>query len=397
MPPARPPPSRRWRRLPELESDVDWTALPVPPTELRCAIVLPARNESALLPIALQAIAEQRHVPFEYEVIVLANNCSDDTAARARSFAANCRACAVHVVEVAWPAELANVGRARRALMEEATQRVQRAGSLRGLVISTDADTRVAPDWLRATAAAIDAGADAVGGRIVPELDDGLTATAKRLVRLDDAHRIWRTRLESLVDPDPADPWPRHHQHFGASLAVTAEAYRAVGGQPLVPYLEDEALVRVLRLEDKRIRHCPQVRVHTSARLDGRAEVGLSWQLREWSTRAAGASGPLVADPAHEARRWAQRRLARQLWRRARLSRERAEPGAIGAIEALAGELHIDRHGLAERVSDASSFGRLWDGIEQQCEPIAAHALPMDLALRQLRHLLRGQRTAPAR
>jgi len=129
------------------------------------------------------------------------------------------------VVEVKWPAAIANVGRARRALMDVASQRLLDAGTAHGIIISTDADTRVATDWLAATVPAIDAGADAVGGRIVTEVDDALPATAQRLMRLDDRYRLWRERLACLIDPDPGDPWPRHHQHFGASLAVTETAY----------------------------------------------------------------------------------------------------------------------------------------------------------------------------
>ena len=39
----------------------------------------------------------------------------------------------------------------------------------------------------------------------------------------------------ALLDSVFHDPWPRHYQHFGASLAVTADAYRRAGGLPPVP------------------------------------------------------------------------------------------------------------------------------------------------------------------
>ena len=375
-----------------LQGTVDWSALAAPQAGLRCVVVLPARNEAALLPGALQAIAAQRDVSFPYEVIVLANNCSDDTAARARGFADTCTSCSVHVVDVAWPGALANVGRARRALLDVASQRVSSAATPPGIIVSTDADTSVADDWLAATAAAIDAGADAVGGRIDTALDNDLPVAVRRLVRLDDTYRTWRAWLESLVDPDPADPWPRHHQHFGASLAVTAHAYRAVGGQPLVPFLEDEALVRALRLEDKSVRHSPRVRVRTSARLDGRAEVGLSWQLREWSRRATEGGSPPVADPAIEAAHWAHRRRARALWREA----NSAQGPGFEHITELAEAMRIDRRWLTERVAAASPFGRLWDDIERQqlaaSQPPRDTSLPMAEALRKLRRMVRAQR-----
>ena len=64
---------------------------------------------------------------------------------------------------------------------------------------------------------------------------------------LDVGYRLLRSQLESLLDPDPADPWPRHYQMFGASLALTAEIYERVGGLPVLPSLEDVALYRTLK------------------------------------------------------------------------------------------------------------------------------------------------------
>jgi len=38
--------------------------------------------------------------------------------------------------------------------------------------------------------------------------------------------------IDCLVTPDPADPWPRHNEDSGASIAVTRAAYRRTGGIP---------------------------------------------------------------------------------------------------------------------------------------------------------------------
>ena len=377
------------------EGDVDWSGLLLPRAGLRCVIVIPARNESLLLPRALAAIAAQRGVSFGHEVIVLANNCNDDTAAVARQVARTCRSCPIHVVEAQWPTAIANVGRARQALMEVASARVTDSHASRGMIVSTDADTCVADDWLARTACAIDAGVDAVGGRIVPTVDAALPAAAWHLMRLDDLYRSWRERLQCLIDPDPADPWPRHHQHFGASLAVTARAYRAVGGLPLVPFLEDEALVRELRLDDRSIRHAPDVRVRTSARLDGRAEVGLSWQLREWSRQLPDGLGPRVIDPVIEADRWALRRGLRTLWRDAR----RQSPAATAtaeSVEQAADALQIDPEWLTARLGSTRTFGRLWEDIELVRKTAPSFGqdrlVPMEDALHALRQLVRAQR-----
>ena len=220
-------------------------------------------------------------------MLVLANNCTDATAALARQQAHRWPQLALHVAEIILPAPQAHVGRARRLLMDEACARLELADGT-GIIASTDADTRVAPTWVAAIVAEVAAGADAVGGRIRTEYEEAVADDQPRLRSLrriqthDAAYRLLCARLEHAIDPAPADPWPRHHQHFGASLAITARAYRRVGGLPEVRFLEDEALCQRLRQHDLALRHSPHVQVLTSARREGRVEVGLSWQLREW-------------------------------------------------------------------------------------------------------------------
>ena len=92
--------------------------------------------------------------------------------------------------------------------------------------------------------------------------------------------------MESILDPDDADPWPRHLEHFGASLACTPEVYARSGGVPPIKPLEDVAFIDALRKVGARIRHCPDTHIFTSARLHGRAEIGLSGQLRQWQEEA---------------------------------------------------------------------------------------------------------------
>ncbi len=78
-----------------------------------------------------------------------------------------------------------------------------------------------------------------------------------------------------------------HHQFSGASLAVTARTYRAVGGLPIGEALEDEALERALEDGGIPILRSRRVRVTTSARTDGRASRGLARDLAlgDWRAR----------------------------------------------------------------------------------------------------------------
>ncbi|GAA4010077.1 glycosyltransferase [Hymenobacter fastidiosus] len=349
-----------------------WRVAALPRPGLQASIVIPAKDEAENLPQTLAALAAQTDPagrplsPEAYEVIVLANNCHDQTAAVARRFAAAHPNFVLHVAELTLPTAEAHVGRARRLLMDEACRRLELEPGGAGILLSTDADTRVAPTWLAANQAELlTHHADAVGGRILtPHAND---RPAERRYHLrDTAYRLLRARLEDQLDPDPADPWPRHHQHFGASFAITARAYRRVGGLPAVAYLEDEALYQALRRHDLRVRHSPLVRAFTSDRHEGRVEVGLSWQLREWAALHEQRREPLVEGAAQLAATWRGRRQVRQLWQTAAPSvlPPRILPDA--ATQQVALRLGVAGADLSRQLLRTTTFGELWEWVQQE-------------------------------
>ncbi|MCI1189353.1 glycosyltransferase [Hymenobacter sp. DH14] len=363
--------------------------LPLPRAGLRISVIIPAKDEVANLPATLAALAAQttfagHQLPADsYEVIVLANNCLDDTANLVRRQARQFPGLVLHVAELCLPGEHAHVGRARRLLMDEACARLERVGQPAGIIASTDADTRVAPTWLVAIQAEIAAGADAVGGRIMTEdeaLDQPDLIQLQRLQSRDAAYRLLCARLEDLLDPTAADPWPRHHQHFGASLALTARAYRRVGGLPAVRFLEDEALCRQLRRHDLTLRHSPHVQVLTSARRDGRVEVGLSWQLREWLQLSQQQREPQVDNPVQLARQWQLRRQLRACWASA--------PGA--ETDALLTRLGVPAAAVLAQMSNCATFGELWEWALVHSPSLAVAAVPLSEALLVLPRLIRA-------
>ncbi|MEO6363895.1 MAG: glycosyltransferase family A protein [Caldimonas sp.] len=372
-----------------------WESLPAPDPGLRAVVVVPARNEAAHLPMSLAALARQVDAsgkPLDrtsFEVVVFANNCDDESASSARRFADRHPELRLHVVEATLAPPQANIGFVRRQLMDEAARRLESIARHDGAILSTDADTRVAPDWLAATWAELDKGADAVGGRILTDASVHPSASALRIRRIDAAHALLRSRLASLLDPEPFDPWPRHHQHFGASLAVTARAYRLAGGVPDVPYLEDDALVRALERAGMRVRRSPHVRVVTSSRLDGRAAVGLSWQLRQWAEAPPDHSGPLVESPLRYARALSVRAVLRQAWTGAgrRLHPRRLAADLDARLGVASGT--VERAALA-----AETFGALWQDLDRRrvSESVEPEAqIAMSEALVVLRVLIRHQ------
>jgi hypothetical protein len=360
--------------------------LPPPHRALRACIVIPAKDEAAQLPATLAALAAQVDLHGQalpacsFEVIVLANNCHDATAGTVRAQARQLPGLQLHVAELSLPPAQAHVGRARRLLMDEACARLEQVGQPAGLILSTDADTRVAPDWLAATLAAIAAGAEAVGGRILTQPGEQATLAAVRHTQLRDAaYHLLRARLESQLDPAPADPWPRHHQHFGASLALTARAYRRVGGLPELRYLEDEALWQALQRHDVPVRHSPAVRVFTSGRHEGRVEVGLSWQLRQWATLHQQQAEPLVDCPAQLAALWRARRQLRAAW------------AGRAALEATTAQtLKLGFRDLSALLRQTPTFGQLWEEVLalRRAAGLTIASLPLSLALAGLRLLV---------
>ena len=260
-------------------------------TGCRACVTIPARNEEATLPACLDALAFQQDIsgkrlgPSIFEVLLLLNNCTDASGAVARAWQDRHPEVGLHVVERDLPDEQAHAGWARRLLMDTAWQRLEGLEhGQRGVILATDADSVVAPDWIARTLAAIDQGADAVGGAICLQ-DEGLRslpAQVQTCYRQDRRYAELVAQLDALLDPQAGDPWPRHADHFGSSLACTAEAYALAGGMPAVSALEDEAFVDALRRANLCLRHDPAVRVYTAARLRGRAKVGFAGQLRLW-------------------------------------------------------------------------------------------------------------------
>lgn len=274
-------------------------------SNMKACVVVPAKNEEELLPSALQALAEQKTLdgmPLShelYEVLLLINNSADRSFQAASSFRRLYPTFRLHVIERNFDDAKAHIGHVRRLLMDEACARLQSAGVSNGSILSTDADTRVAPNWICRNLEEIEKGVDAVGGRIVvlPCEQASLDGCTQALYRYDHLYARLVCWVEDRWDPEAHDPWPRHHHHFGASLAITPHAYQRAGRLPPRRVLEDIALYDTLVRRDFRIRHANTVRVFTSARISGRTRFGLSRQLHDWQERGRPAHRVRVESP----------------------------------------------------------------------------------------------------
>ncbi len=212
-------------------------------------ICIPAHNEEELMGACLASVATASLHPDlgaeEVKVVVVLDSCSDGSAAIARQ----------------WPfvtlqVNARNVGRAGAAGARHLLQHQAR------WLAFTDADTRVAPDWL---AVQLSLGADVVCGTVGVDswAAHGADAQAARL------------RFESGYQDHDG-----HRHVHGANLGLSAHCYQQAGGFDAMECGEDQALVDRLAALGAQIAWSALPRVLTSGRPFSRVEHGFAGAIR---------------------------------------------------------------------------------------------------------------------
>ncbi|GAA1644738.1 glycosyltransferase [Actinoplanes couchii] len=225
----------------------------------RIAVVVPAHDEAALITACLHSVltAATAVAPVPVEVIVVADACADDTAALARA------AGAVVVTTTA-----RNVGAARAAGMRHALRR----GPAGLWLATTDADSRVPPEWLGWQLRHAEAGAGLLAGTVVVHDWSGWPAEVRA---------VYETGYHDAVRGTA------HSHAHGANLGVSAAAYQAAGGFGPLLHSEDRDLIERMRRIGARVVTdigCP---VSTSSRMFSRAPQGFAAHLTDLHRRGA--------------------------------------------------------------------------------------------------------------
>jgi hypothetical protein len=332
-------------------------------------IAIPVRDEEERLPACLRALAQQHNQlgrpipPALVRIVVFANNCTDQSASLARKVGGGL-SLDIRVVEARLPPAAAHAGAARRAAMDIAEAWLEEQGERDCVILTTDADSQVAPNWIAENLAAFEAGAEAVLGRI--DLDgEGkfLPEALHRRGELEDAYEGLLTELSWLLDPLEHNPWPHHATISCASLGISRTAYCRVGRLPRVPLGEDKALIALLSRQDARIRYCPTIHVITSGRTNGRAPGGVADTLRIRSREPEA-----FCDGALEPFRTA---FARASWR-GRL-RQLHGAGRFALDQDWAAELGLSARDVNDIIKE-SAFGAAWSVLEDR-SPLFARRL----------------------
>jgi hypothetical protein len=225
-------------------------------------IVVPARDERRRIQDCVRGLLTAvRALPrgIDVAVCVVADRCADETARLARAGFGS------------YPTASVVVNRADRTIGEVRDLGVRHVLATlshppaRTLLLSTDADSVVAPDWAAQHLRIAASGVRAVAG--VVEL-------------------IGRHALPPLVAQRYADILARargshgHGNVYAANLGVRADAYLAVGGFGTAESGEDHSLWDRIGAAGYRQRYAEEPKVLTSARRHGRAHGGLADLLR---------------------------------------------------------------------------------------------------------------------
>lgn len=336
---------------------------------LRTIIAIPVCNEAERIGACLAAIGSQAgRGANTLGILLFLNNCSDDTAGVVADLR---RRLVLPMRVVERDMAGAHAGWARREAMEAAARWLDEAGAADGVILTTDADSRVPADWVARNLAAIDAGADAVAGRIALDPDEAarLPDALHARGRLEGAYEALLTELATTIDPRPDDPWPCHWTASGATLGVRLSTYRQVGGMPAVPVGEDRAFMDRLLAADARVRHAPDIVVVTSGRLDGRAPGGAADTMK---LRCEAPESP--CDPRLEALptalfRYAIRRHVRSLHAHGHLDRMHLWAPLLGV-----------GRGEARAIAGLATAGQVLAAVEQASPRLAYRPLkPRDL------------------
>ena len=222
----------------------------------RAVVVIPAHNEATRLPRCLTAVlAAATAMPGRVLTVVVLDACTDRSADVAEGFGPG-----VQVLSI----DAHNIGAARAAGFNRARTGWPDANVARTWYATTDADSRVDPDWL---VRQMVADADMVLGVVrVANWRHLPTSVAGRYLH----------RYRSKSGSDGAG----HNHVHGANMGFAAEKYWEVGGFAALPSGEDVDLVRRFELSGFHIRCDASLSVVTSARHEGRAPNGFAAHLR---------------------------------------------------------------------------------------------------------------------
>lgn len=349
-------------------------------TEPGVVVAVPVCNEAERIIRCLEALSTQRTLAGQrlpiglVRVVLLTNNCTDGSYELVERQIDRFDV-GISMFDVATPKSRRNAGKARRLVNHAA---IELLGQPHGLLFMTDADSAVPPKWIASYASLLRSGYEAVAGSVdlhpsdCDQLDEGLRNRGK----LEATYTELLDRLDTMVDPVPHDPWPRHYNASGANIAVRLEALSGIEDFPDVACGEDRLFIRDLEAHGRRVRHDCETRVLTSGRLIGRAKGGMADTLQRRITVPSTPCDPRLERADRVYFRASLRARLRKSW-----SQLQGDDEAIRAL----GELMAIDSSCVTLALEAPTFEAAWQNLETvssalERRPLAPNDLPQEIA-----------------
>ncbi|QIQ85368.1 glycosyltransferase family 2 protein [Erythrobacter sp.] len=268
------------------------------------AVAIPVRKEIALLPRALAGLeAAFAAAPEPGAAVFVVNDSRDASADCVRDWAREVHF-GVALVEAEFDPAIRSAAYCRRLALDCAASLVAPGGAL----LTSDADSRVAPSWIVRCLTELARDADLVcedvrlDERELARLPDRVRRTGEvERAFFEASERLWQLWTEGRAGAFA-------YRASGASMALSARAYRAVGGLPLPTIGEDAALCAEILRRGLRVVQLGDAGTRTSARIEGRASGGCGGELAR-RARSANPACDARLLPVEELRRSAERRM----------------------------------------------------------------------------------------
>lgn len=338
-------------------------------------VAVPVCNEADRILRCLEALSAQRSLSGHLlpagltRVVLLTNNCTDRSYELVQHHMDELEV-AISLFDVVMPKSKRNAGKARRLVNHAA---IELLVSEQGLLFMTDADSAVPPHWIASYRRLLRNGYEAVAGSVAlhPTDCDQLDAALRARGQLEATYTELLDQLDTLIDPIPHDPWPRHYNASGANIAVRLDALAEIPDFPDVACGEDRLFIRSLEAHGRRVRHDCDTRVLTSGRLIGRAKGGMADTLQRRIT-VPDSPCDLRLEPADRAY---FRATLRAHWRK----RWPALPHDAAAMQSLRGVLAVDTASFTV-ARQVPTFEAAWQRLETMSAVLERHCLtPADL------------------
>lgn len=238
-------------------------------------VCIPVRNEAERLGRCLAALEVSiARLGEPSGVCVIVNNSSDSSAKIACAWAGR-TTIPFLCCEITFAPEIADAGHARRFALDLGAG----VSAVNGVLLTTDADSAVAPDWARLLVEEVKEGAGLAYGSIdsEPQEFDRLPKAVREMEYVERALFDQQAGLWALVVP--GEPQAFGQRAGGASMAISAGAYREVGGLPALRRDEDRAMVSAMVADGRTVAFARNARTTTSCRLVSPASGGMAETL----------------------------------------------------------------------------------------------------------------------